>query len=74
MMGIHLHKSLSKYSVIMATHHLKPSFEHYIIVATHRHNYLRKCTISLPTHLPELPAPHHLRVPHWSAPVTIRML
>jgi len=73
-MATQLHNSLSKYSVIMATQLLKPSSEYYIIVATHRHNYLCKGTISLPTHLPKLSAPPHLRDPHWPAPVTIRML
>ena len=73
-MATQFHKSLSKYSMIMAIQLLKPSIEYYLIVAPYKHNYLCKCTISLPTHLPKLPAPPHLRVPHWPAPVTIRML
>jgi len=73
-MATHLHKSLSKHSVIMSTHLLKPTFYCYIILATRGHNYLYKCSISLATHLSKLPAPPHLRVPHWPAPVTIRML
>jgi hypothetical protein len=69
-----LHKSLPKYFMIMATHLLKPLVEYCIIVATHRNNYLCKCTISLPTHLPELPEFPLLRVPQSPAPVTIPIL
>jgi hypothetical protein len=57
----------------MTTDLLKLLFECYIIVATYRHNYLYKCTVSLPTHLPELPEPPQPRAPHWPVPVTIRI-
>ena len=58
----------------MSTHLHKPTLDYYTTVATRGHNYLYKRNIRLATHLSQLSAPPHLRVPHWPAPVTIRML